>query len=412
MRSAHLRILGSIVAVGLLSYACGTEPGSDAPASGGDGGRGPQGSSGSGPVQDTCVDSDGCESDDYCSAGVCVPDCAPGSTLCADGALATCRLDGAGFETTECAYGCISNVGVAHCAEEPEGIGGMGAAGGAGEPGRCDSEGNCYCLSVLVLGAADSASANATGFADWLNEASNAKVTIMDPSDAQSPTPKPTLTEQFLADYDVIILQLQGDSKSGPFWTYADDEVTALEAWVEEGNGLISLTGYNGNVAAAEAAASNQLIDPIAGLSYGTTDIASTTPFNAYCWGHSYPVNQWLDTPGFPISYQVDAVGAFHGYPVSGGASIANAGGTAIGAIEEVGDGYVFAWGDEFVLFESTWNAEDPSATQYTDSSNPCYNKRPEDVLQPRQFWFNALSYVSQGEGCALEVDDDAVILR
>jgi hypothetical protein len=274
-----------------------------------------------------------------------------------------------------------------------------------------DGTEECYCLRVAVIGTADSAASdtNATAFRDWLNTKSNALVTVLDPKDPTSPQSKPTLDEAFLANYDVIILQLQGDSKDGPFWTYTQGEIDAVKAWVEAGGGLISLTGYNGMRAAEETAASNALIQPVSGMSYGATDIAGSSGENTYCWGGSVRITDWLDDS---IGFEVDAVGAFHGYPVTGGTPVAQDGaGNVIGAVAQVGDGFTLVWGDEWVIFTNQWYAEDPDAQQYTDPYNPCYDKRPEQVFQLPQFWYNALSYAGGARVC-LEIDEPTIVVR
>ena len=274
-----------------------------------------------------------------------------------------------------------------------------------------DGTEECFCLRVAVIGTADSPAndSNATAFRDWLNTKSNAAVTILDPKDPMNPQPKPTLNAEFLQNYDVLILQLQGDSKTGPFWTYTPDEIAAVKAWVEAGGGIISLTGYNGMQAAAETGAVNALIGGVAGMTYGTNEVAVTSGETNYCWGNSVRVLDWLDDS---IGYEVSAVGALHGYPVMGGTPVAKAqDGNVVGATAQVGDGFVFVWADEWVLFTNQWSAEDPNASQYTDMYNPCFDKRPEQVFQLPQFWYNALGYAGGNRLC-FTIEEPTIVVR
>lgn len=270
----------------------------------------------------------------------------------------------------------------------------------------------CYCLRVAVIGTADSAAddANATAFRDWLNTKSNALVTVLDPRDPVAPQPKPTLTAEFLANYDVIILQLQGESKDGPFWTYTPEEIAALKTWVEAGGGIISLTGYNGNRMAEETAADNQLLSGVAGMSYGAQDIMTGQTPNAYCWGGSEVVDNFV--PESALGYELSAVGAFHGYPVVGGEPAAyDVAGNVVAATAQVGAGFVLAWADEWVLFTNQWYAANPDDAQFTDPNNPCFDKRPEQVFQLPQFWYNALTYAGGARTC-FEIDEPTITIK
>lgn len=272
----------------------------------------------------------------------------------------------------------------------------------------------CYCLRVAVIGTADSAAdnANASAFRDWLNTKSNALVTVLDPKDPVAPQPKPTLTAEFLANYDVIILQLQGESKIGPFWTYTPEEIAALKTWVEAGGGIISLTGYNGEQKDPETAADNQLLSAVAGISYTPQDIVGgdQAPAEAYCWGNSAVINDFVAES--PIGYELSAVGAFYGYPVVGGEPAAyDAQGNVVAATAQVGNGFVMAWADEWVLFTSQWYAANPDDAQFTDPNNPCFDKRPEQVFNLPQFWYNALTYAGGARTC-FEIEEPSITIK
>src|SRR5579871_319221 len=120
-------------------------------------------------------------------------------------------------------------------------------------PQRCDDAGNCACMNILSLGKVAHYGGNSDStdaFQQYLNTKSNAHMTLA--------TDRITLTPELLAGYDVVILQALEDSEYTGFWSYGQDEIDALAAWVRAGNGLIALTGYGGT--ADEVDPSNQLL--------------------------------------------------------------------------------------------------------------------------------------------------------
>ena len=104
----------------------------------------------------------------------------------------------------------------------------------------CADGGNCTCITIASIGA-HGVTGSDTGdngdtqsFIDWLNTQSNASVETF--------TTKPTITADFLANYDVIIFQWLADvpCTSGPcaassYWQFSSDEVSALQTWVNAG---------------------------------------------------------------------------------------------------------------------------------------------------------------------------------
>ena len=142
------------------------------------------------------------------------------------------------------------------------GSGGHGASPGTGgtrsvvpsDGGQlvgCDGGDACMCppFKVAVIGKPGKWGANPAGdpdtaLQDWLNSSSAGS------AQADNFTSRPTLTPDFLATYNVIILaSLSDDSNNGPWWTFSADEVAAFRAWVENGGGVITLAGYSGNPA-------------------------------------------------------------------------------------------------------------------------------------------------------------------
>src|SRR4051794_5176742 len=159
------------------------------------------------------------------------------------------------------------------------GSGGSGskfmADAGQGEVAACEGGDACICppFKLAVIGKPGKWGANPNGdpdtaLQDWLNGSSAGTAQV------DNFTERTTLTPDFLARYNVIILaSLAEDSNNGPWWTFSADEAAALRAWVENGGGVISLSGYSGNP--AEIVPVNQLI-AFSGITYKADSVWGT----------------------------------------------------------------------------------------------------------------------------------------
>jgi hypothetical protein len=301
------------------------------------------------------------------------------------------------------------------------GITGLGApdGGDGGRASRCDDAGNCSCINIASIGhegvwgpcSADSTTALQT----WLNTQSTAKVDNYD-------TTKPTLTAAFLAQYDVIILQWMVETgqqyTDGPAWVFSPAEVSALQDWVNQGGGIIALSGYQCNGSGCtiyDVTASNQLLS-FSDIQFNADDVADpskTSCQDCYCWGGSLPlgsavaggsssVGTWDQSS--PIGIHVSDVGAYNGRSIkSTSATVDFTDGTNSYAVhEQIGKGHVFAYGDEWVTYSGEWlgTASCLSPGMFTDMNNPCYQKSAAQVFQIPQFWYNAIKYASSSVQC------------
>ncbi len=296
---------------------------------------------------------------------------------------------------------------------------GAGGNGGLPEgvrrPQTCDANGRCTCLNLAALGAIATYGAgndNTAAFLDWLNTKSTAKVDIF--------KSRTTLTSEFLAGYDVIILQnLTG-------WDFSADEVSAFAAWVQGGGGVVSLIGYESNNA-NEVGPANALLS-VSGMQYNTDDFpAEGCPQDlamcpesspcCYCWGNSVPITAW--SPDHPVSANMQAVGAFRGRSVSPGAGwvFLTYLDRVLGATQAVGEGQVLIFGDEWITYTSQWlgtGLENGNPDQY----NPCYDitaghfKTGATVFQIAQFWYNSIEYVAPPTECDFAIDHPDVIMK
>lgn len=355
------------------------------------------------------------------SGNTVVINCGPGTKPTDDGCVLAGGSSSGGSSSSDetkddVGTGGTSTGGASQGGASPGGTetGGANAGGtstGGANPGETGGAGGgpavTACRSIAIIGGTTSSSSmeDHEAWGNWLEAHSEATVHYFDPGHPMDPQSKPTLDADFLDRFDVIVLQLQSDSTDGPFWTYEDAEKQALKDWVTSGGALISLSGYNGLQAAAETSASNQLLSFVSNLSLGTDSIlgGDTAP-NAYCYGNLATVTQWENTA---VATGVTAVGAFYGYPVSGGTPVAwDSIGNVVGAFDEVGEGIVFAWGDEIVSLPEQWNATNPDDSQYTDPNNPCYDKRPEQVFQHQKFWANVFTLLTADSECPITIQD------
>lgn len=275
----------------------------------------------------------------------------------------------------------------------------------------CDETGTCFCLRMAVIGTSDS-TANETdvsAFVNWLNTESSCKVTMFED--------RTQLTSAFLAEYDVLLLQLLADTAYGPFWTFADDEIGALKMWVEAGGGLITLTGYTGNDSAKEVATVNSLLTPVSGISYNNDQYLASACDTCWCWGNSVPIYGW--DPTNEISRGISQVGALWGYSVNapvGAVVVAAEAGKNAAVSMEVGDGRVFAFADEWVIFTNQWRDGDTTPGDNPDQYNVCYDmdkqvfKNAENYFQIPQFWYNVIKWVAPPNDCFV-IHDPVIIV-
>ena len=281
-----------------------------------------------------------------------------------------------------------------------------------GRAPRCDDAGNCTCINVGVLGRPPSYGAGGPGadttvaLQTWLNTKSSAVVDLI--------TTKPTINADFLAKYDVLILQALETAEGVGHWTFAPDELAAFEAWVRAGGGVITLTGYGAQ--STEVNPTNQLL-AFTGMSYNTDDILVNCPDSCcYCFGAAVPMGGW--NTASPIAANITYVGAFHGRSInagdgeivaSGPTLAAGAGPVTYGATKQIDMGHVFMFNDEWVTYTSQWNSTGTECSTITDVNHSCYSRTPDKYFQVQQFWYNSLLYASGTREC-FTIDDPVIV--
>ncbi|MCH2110880.1 MAG: hypothetical protein MK135_16300 [Polyangiaceae bacterium] len=295
----------------------------------------------------------------------------------------------------------------------------------------CDESGeNCTCINMALVGTLDSnATDKDTGaFTDWLNNNSGGSAVVT------NVTEKPTLTQEYLRQFHVIVLaNING-------WLFSEEEKAAVADWVSsDGGGLIALTGFNSD--AQEVIDTSQLLS-FAGFSYvgagqsdwtanngqntsvfyqgGMTDLKNCLP--------SDPNGGAVITTAVPINDQtgefealsanLDYVGAYIGWSVQAPAEATvlatdPISGKTIAAAQKVGNGKVFAFGDEWVIFRNQWEGVstngDPKCS--LDGAGGAEKHGVNTLYQTKQFWYNAISWSAPPNEC-FQITDNEVIIR
>jgi len=252
----------------------------------------------------------------------------------------------------------------------------------------------CTCppLNLAGLGKPGKWGANPNGdpdtaLQDWLSSSSAGTARVDNFKD------RTTLTADFLATYNVIILaSLADDSDLGPWWTFTDDEVAAFRAWIQNGGGVISLTGYSsGN----EIAPLNQLIG-FSGISYNSDSVWGSCDDWSICnCTQSLTLSHWItsDPVIANLSKGVTMVGYTNGRSItspSDGHVAATMSGTNALVGKLVGNGRVLAYGDEWITYTSQWTGA--GLAGYADAAT-CQGEMPQDKYQTPQFWYNMIRW-------------------
>ena len=283
-----------------------------------------------------------------------------------------------------------------------------GASGATTEVVPCTDGDNCTCsaLTVAVIGKPGKWGANPAGDSDtalqeWLNSSSAGT------AKADNYTTRHTLTPDFLAPYNVIILaSLSDDSNTGPFWTFDSSEVAAVQDWVEsKGGGLITLTGYSGD--GREVNAPNQLI-AFSGISYNMDGVyAPYLDWRVCGCAHSNPLSDWNRTDPViaNLSNNITWVGLDNGRSINApadahvAATVAGPKNALVGKL--VGKGRVLVYADEWITYTTQWNGQgNPS-----ENDRNCVGFLPEDDYQTAQFWFNMIKWSQPTATCFKIVD-------
>jgi len=279
---------------------------------------------------------------------------------------------------------------------------------------QCDDGGICtLCQPVRILslgqpakyGANSGSTDNTDAFQAFMNKSTNGTATM---EMLQTFT---HITDLDLSKYDVIILQALYTNPYDPngLWTYSAADATALHDWVNnKGGAIIAMSGYFSDTA-VEIQPLNQLLAPL-GITYDgdntyTSNDCPNPPSLCYCAYGSIPFDNW-GTAVPDITKNLKKVGIFYGRSITCPGSDCQIVGTntidttaqskIVGVAKVVGNGRVFAWGDEWVTYTSQWGlTPDPqydNATTYAQ----CVGYTPMTSYTVPQFWYNVFRWVAQ----------------
>jgi hypothetical protein len=286
-----------------------------------------------------------------------------------------------------------------------------GDAGRTAQSVVCDGGDACTCppLNVAVLGKPGKWGANPNGdpdtaLQDWLNSSSAGTARVDNFTDRTTLT----LTSDFLATYNVIILaSLSEDSNNGPWWTFTDDEVAAFQAWIQNGGGVIALSGYaSGN----EMAPDNQLIG-FSGITYNSDGVWGSCSDQSICsCTGSQTLSDWIRTDPVikNLSTGVTLIGYENGHSINAPADghvAATMGGSNALVGKIVGKGRVLAYGDEWITYTSQWTGAG------INSAQSCQGNMPQDKYQTAQFWYNMIRWSQLSADCFMIVDEQQPIV-
>ncbi len=200
-----------------------------------------------------------------------------------------------------------------------------------------DDDGLYDCLRIGILG--NPGSFGASNFIAWLTSNGLSVTRTQTGTDEE-------LTAEVIDDFDVVIIDRLTR-------TYTEEEADVLHGWVEAGGGVMSMTGYSGS--ASDTENPNSLLAPL-NLAYSGGLVSG--PVTSFT---DHPTVNGLTSITFSGGFAVTAIDGDVASTVAV-ATLPNEASAAM--VNQVGEGRVFAWGDEWVQFDSEWSSM-PEVTQF-----------------------------------------------
>jgi hypothetical protein len=203
-------------------------------------------------------------------------------------------------------------------------------------------DGLCDCLNIATIGEIGPWSDGGNVFKTWLN--------------SRSPTPAVELADKVITDdllkpLQIVVvlyagtLEFTGNGRTLPaHHAFSDAEVAAFQRWVEHGGGVMTTIGYTADEA-NELVNVNRLLAPL-GMAYSTTKL-----------GEDGYVQQWIQ---HPVTDQVLKIFTANGVEPDGASATTLAFDASMRVALQVvqpHDGHVVVWGDEWITYDSQWQA-------------------------------------------------------
>jgi hypothetical protein len=201
-----------------------------------------------------------------------------------------------------------------------------------------EGDGVCDCLKIATLGIGGTWG-NHVVFTNWPNNRSQNPVVALG---------NRKLSDQLLAPYQVVIIldvaAMQGVGSDGVMLPanhmFGDDEVAALQRWVQAGGGLLATSGYRSDEA-LEVVNVNHLLAPL-GMAYSTTKL----DVDGY-------VENWTADP---LTAGVSKVFTNHGVEPDGANARTLARDSAGRVVLQASKSTrVLLWGDEWITYDALW---------------------------------------------------------
>ena len=290
-----------------------------------------------------------------------------------------------------------------------------------GQVVACANGEDCVCptTNVAVIGTPgkwglSTGADSDTAFQDWLNSSSAGTARV------DNYRTKPTLTADFLAGYNVVILAgLGDDSNVGPWWTFSSAEISAFQDWImNKGGGVITLSGYSGD--GSEVTAKNALL-AFSGISYNQDAVFPACALvdsnnSQMCWcsdGSLGTITEWnrKDPVVENLSLGVTMIGMANGRSIVAPADAHVAATASNGSYnllvgEIVGQGRVLVYSDEWITYTNQW-----SGAGLANATNPtCQGYLPQDRFQTAQFWYNMIRWTQPKATCFKIVDSHQTV--
>lgn len=208
-------------------------------------------------------------------------------------------------------------------------------------------DGFCDCYRIGIIG--NKGANPAANFETWLTEKGTVAIRFGTEVDH-------VLTEADLEPYDILIVDRLTH-------VYSPAEAAILQAWLDDGHGMISMAGYANSVADRDN--QNSLVSQT-GLSYDAPIYLN-------------PTEDWLN---HAISEGATAVQIYGGWRVVGGGEVfvrpAGEPNNSFGTTVDIGMGKAIVFSDEWISFDSEW----------------------EMIPEVETFWANMIEWVGPPDIC------------
>jgi len=219
-------------------------------------------------------------------------------------------------------------------------------------------DGICDCLNIALVG--NQGANPSSEFQAYLQDLGTTTVRINSNVMADINDP---LTPVVLDKYDIVILDwLQRG--------YTPEEATNVRAWIEDGGGLMTMTGHTNNQTVIDRP--NSIIAPM-GLSYNGSAGFFSGPVTQFAM---HPINMGLTSLTFAgglfIDINNDGIGV--------NTTIMTLPPGPVGVVQDRLKGRLFVFGDEWVEFDSQWM----------------------NMPDIKQFWVQTLSFLGPKDSCAV----------